>query len=234
MCEFSTASREGKQSRLVLKHIKVDGKFNWIRDQKTKLPVLKNEKPRGEIEVSAIEIFKSPTFINYLEGGMKINCSVAIDFTGSNQDPSLPQSLHYRYGPPNQYIQAIQAVLSVLASYDDDQMFPVWGFGAKLVRTQQISHCFPLTLNPHATEVCGIGGILQAYNNIFPHILLSGPTCFEQIVRAAAAKASSHPFNAREQHYSILLILTDGVINDMQQTADALVAASGLPLSVRL
>ena len=35
-----------------------------------------------------------------------------------------------------------------------------------------------------------------------------------------------------DQKYSILLILTDGMITDMQKTADKIVAASGLPLSI--
>lgn len=34
------------------------------------------------------------------------------------------------------------------------------------------------------------------------------------------------------QQYTILLILTDGAIMDMQQTIDAIVYASGLPLSI--
>ena len=34
------------------------------------------------------------------------------------------------------------------------------------------------------------------------------------------------------QQYSILLILTDGAITDMQNTTDQIVAASGLPLSI--
>lgn len=34
------------------------------------------------------------------------------------------------------------------------------------------------------------------------------------------------------QNYFILLILTDGVITDMDQTKQAVVAASGLPMSI--
>ena len=37
---------------------------------------------------------------------------------------------------------------------------------------------------------------------------------------------------ADNQEYHILLILTDGIINDMRQSIDALVGASKLPLSV--
>ena len=35
-----------------------------------------------------------------------------------------------------------------------------------------------------------------------------------------------------KQKYTILLVLTDGVINDQQATVDALVSASGEPLSI--
>ena len=34
------------------------------------------------------------------------------------------------------------------------------------------------------------------------------------------------------QQYTILLILTDGAIHDMQETIDQIVRASGLPLSI--
>lgn len=37
---------------------------------------------------------------------------------------------------------------------------------------------------------------------------------------------------ACHQHYFILLLLTDGVITDMDQTKQAVVAASGLPMSI--
>ena len=35
-----------------------------------------------------------------------------------------------------------------------------------------------------------------------------------------------------QQKYFVLLILTDGLINDMQNTVDAIVAASTLPFSI--
>jgi len=43
---------------------------------------------------------------------------------------------------------------------------------------------------------------------------------------------ASRPYTQAEQHYSILLIITDGVINDMDATVGAVVAASTKPLSI--
>jgi vacuolar-type H+-ATPase subunit F/Vma7 len=47
----------------------------------------------------------------------------------------------------------------------------------------------------------------------------------------AAMSASTH-FTDAQQKYSVLLILTDGVINDMSNTVRAIVDASELPLSI--
>jgi len=88
---------------------------------------------------------------------MEISLIVAIDFTGSNGDPSEQTSLHY-IDPNaslnvegafyNEYQRAIMAVGNVLQPYDTDKMFPVFGFGAKLRQSDghfsACNHCFPL------------------------------------------------------------------------------------------
>ena len=75
-----------------------------------------------------------PRFVNYLEGGCEISLGVAIDFTGSNGDPRKPGTLHYMHpdGSMNDYEKALTAIGSIVARYDSDQKFPVWGFGAKV------------------------------------------------------------------------------------------------------
>lgn len=57
--------------------------------------------------------------------------SLAIDFTGSNGDPFLPNSLHYRNpnGLLNDYEQAITSVGSILEAYAFESKFTVYGFG---------------------------------------------------------------------------------------------------------
>jgi hypothetical protein len=94
------------------------------------------------------------TFLDYIKGGLEIALVIGIDFTASNGHPGDPNSLHFM-GPaarPNQYVAAIQAVASVLASYDTDHVYPVYGFGARLPPHGTVSHCFPLNGNP--ADVC--------------------------------------------------------------------------------
>lgn len=191
------------------------------------------KKPHGTIHFTIFEVVSQPSFMEFIRGGMEISLMVAIDFTGSNGNPADRNSLHYRGGDaPNEYLQAIRSVGSVLSAYDSDNMFPVWGFGAKI--NGRVSHCFPLTFDQNNIEVQGVEGIVNVYNNSFRHgnLLLSGPTYFSEIIQTAHSIASASAFNSSDQGYYILLIITDGIINDMANTIRSLVNASTSPLSV--
>ena len=64
---------------------------------------------------------------------------------------------------------------------------------------------------------------------------MSGPTVFAEVISYAAAMARSTQEASRnigKQSYRVLLILTDGAVTDMEQTKEAISAASDAPLSV--
>ncbi|CAA2935223.1 protein BONZAI 1-like [Olea europaea var. sylvestris] len=172
------------------------------------------------------------TFLDYLAGGFELNFMVAIDFTASNGNPRLPDSLHYidPSGRPNAYQRAILEVGGVLQFYDSDKKFPAWGFGARPI-DGPVSHCFNLNGSSNYCEVDGIQGIMTAYTSALCNVSLAGPTLFGPVVTNAAFIASQSVAN-NEWKYFILLIITDGVITDLQETKDALVSASDLPLSI--
>lgn len=187
-------------------------------------------KSMGEFWFNSLNIVQVPTFVDYLCSGLQLNMITAIDFTASNRDPEDPRSLHHFVSGSqlNQYQQCIFSIGSILTKYDNDQQFPVYGFGGKI--NGQVSHCFPLTFNPSQPNVSGLQGILQAYQNSLMKVQLSGPTLFAPII-SSAAQVANHSF-ATSHTYTVLLILTDGVINDMRETTDAIVAATDSPLSI--
>jgi hypothetical protein len=175
-----------------------------------------------------------PKFVDYLSGGLELQLTVAIDFTGSNGDPRKPGTLHYidrHSGQLNSYEKALTAVGSIIAKYDSDQKFPILGFGAKF--GGMINHCFQLGPTP---EVSGVKGMLDAYRNTFRSgLVMSGPTVFAEVIQLAAAQArSKHEAASRigQQSYHILLILTDGAVTDVYQTKETIRAAGDAPLSI--
>ncbi|KAJ0266195.1 Protein BONZAI 2 [Hirschfeldia incana] len=172
------------------------------------------------------------TFLEYLASGFELNFMVAIDFTASNGNPRLPDSLHYidPTGRLNAYQRAIVEVGEVLQFYDSDKRFPAWGFGARPIDIP-VSHCFNLNGSSTYCEVDGIQGIMNAYNGALFNVSFAGPTLFGPVINAAATIASESLAQNAKRYY-VLLIITDGVITDLQETRDALVSASDLPLSI--
>lgn len=189
----------------------------------------KKGKKSGIFIVDKLSVEKVFTFVDYLKSGVQLNLITAIDFTASNKNPSDPTSLHFLGNQGiNQYSSCIRAVCEILCPYDTDQLFPIYGFGAKI--NGQIDHSFPLTFNPQYPCVKGLDGIMHAYHSALTKIEFSGPTLFAPIIRLASSMA--HQNYLADRTYTILLIVTDGVINDLQDTTDAIVDAGTIPLSI--
>jgi hypothetical protein len=187
-----------------------------------------NKDINAELTVNCL-VTKTYKFLDYLQGGLQISLIIGIDFTSSNEEPTKPISLHYiGSDQPNAYERAIRACGDILAYYDSDQQFPVYGYGGQLTIYQRVNHCFPINLQGDP-NIYGINGVLAAYRQAIFKVRLFAPTCFAPLIR----KTIEHTVSQKDQHvYFILLILTDGIINDMEETIDALVDASFLPISV--
>ncbi|KAK2553906.1 Copine-3 [Acropora cervicornis] len=172
----------------------------------------------GVLYISQCDVTKVHTFLDYIMGGCQINFTVGIDFTASNGDPGDPRSLHY-INPyePNEYVRALVAVGEVCQDYDTDKYFPALGFGARIPPHMQVSHEFPLNFNPTNPYCHGIQEIVATYQNCIRQVQLYGPTNVAPIIT---------------HQYYVLLLLTDGVLSDMEDTKAAIIKASRLPMSV--
>jgi len=221
------------------------GKYQFIGEFETSLERIKsgvrefelhNPKKKsktGTLVISNFSIGPNITFVDYLRGGTQLNIMVAIDFTGSNGNPSRSDSLHYKsMDPPNQYYQAISSVCPIVLKYDFDQLVPLYGFGAQVLwsDSREVSHCFPLSQKGNE-EVKGTEGILDTYYQALDGLNLSGPTNFAPIIRHVSNKCREIQREESDQ-YMILLILTDGEITDMADTIHEIVNADTLPLSI--
>ncbi|OIV95133.1 hypothetical protein TanjilG_21523 [Lupinus angustifolius] len=188
---------------------------------------------KGKLFVDQYCEIEQFSFIDYISSGFELNFMVAVDFTASNGNPYQPDSLHYIdvSGRLNSYQRAIMEVGEVIQFYDSDKHFPAWGFGGKTY-SGTISHCFNLNGSQSGSEVVGIEGIMNAYTSALHNVTLAGPTLFGPIINMAAQMASQSLSSSNCTKYHVLLIITDGVVTDIQETIDALVKSSDLPLSI--
>ncbi|XP_049848528.1 copine-9-like [Schistocerca gregaria] len=196
----------------------------------------KNYLHSGTLNVVKIEESQSQletTFLDYLSGESYFSLMIGIDYTRSNGPPSEPTSLHYcnPCGVLNPYCQAMYNIGNVLLPYTADSIVDIYGFGA-LLPDGTTSHCLEITKTAGQQGVVGIHAALSAYYQSLTWVTLHGPTNMAPIIRKAADKARTYHSKSAQQTYLVLLILTDGDIDDSSQTTDAIAAASYLPMSI--
>jgi hypothetical protein len=198
-------------------------------NEKKKAKKGKKYKNSGILRFELAKLEQEYTFLDFIHGGLELEFTVSVDFTASNGAVTVPSSLHFcNPHSSNEYQMAIKAVLEICQAYNKTKNFSAYGFGAQVPPSYAVSHLFPLNLNN--SEVHGIEGVMQAYATSLRNTTLYGPTNFSPTINEAARKAAYYPPGGGK--YQILLIITDGVISDMQQTKNAIIMASTLPLSV--
>jgi hypothetical protein len=163
----------------------------------------------------------------------------AVDLTASNGDPEVVDTRHHISDDPtilNPYQRCISIGGRILERFDADKKYQVYGFGAKVknAKTGKFSdpakHCLRI-----AEEADGIDGVLDHYRQFLPKVMLSGPTYFAPIIREAthfALENAGDNSDGTNLKYTILTIITDGNIVDMEDTKAAIVEASKAPLSI--
>ena len=182
---------------------------------------------------------KHYTFISYLRSGMNINLTIGIDFTGSNGHYLDEPSYHYLNAGLNNYEKAIRSCGDIVAHYDEDQLFPVFGFGFSFIDStlnnfdgKYTDFNYPINCNLNNPSIKYIDGVLKEYRNFITKIHLSGPTHFGPMINDLNNEVKKEIAEGKIMNYHILMILTDGLIDDIDDTKDALVEASFLPISV--
>ncbi|XP_034232140.1 copine-9-like isoform X2 [Thrips palmi] len=182
-------------------------------------------KHSGEIRVG--EIPQIPTFSQYVAVGFELLGTVQIDFTGSNNAP-VP-SLHNIGEEPNKYELAIKGVCSVVENFIANRIFKAYGFGVNFHGT--VSHDFNLNLDSGSPDCVGVEGILETYHKSLRKLdgLMSGPTYFAPGLSKVIAMARQFTDGSK---YFVHLLLTDGNLHDLKETKQAILEASGLPISI--
>ncbi|KAH0785511.1 Copine family protein [Histomonas meleagridis] len=220
--------KKSKSSQLVGYH---DSTYARLSESvNTLLPIVNNSnKNVGSFKILNLSLQQKSNFYDYLHNGFGLNVITAVDFTLSNGDPKDPKSLHY-LDPTgknkNQYEKCIRCIGDIMCPYDRHQSFPVLGFGAK----EFPQRCFPLIPGEDSSIACSVDDILRLYRNAVSRVSFSGPTLLSPVIKNASQIALKS--FEEQRNFSVLIILTDGPINDMSDTLDAIVEASRIPLSI--
>lgn len=156
------------------------------------------------------------------------NLIVGVDFTRSNEWTGKEvfggKSMHAV--DPEGYVKTpYEEVLSIigrtLATFDDDNRIPAFAFGD--VTTTNL-HVMPFIEG--GRSCVGMDEVLTQYRHLASSLRLSGPTSFVPLIQAAVNIVRS------TRQYHILIIVADGLVDDVEANAAAIVEASSYPLSI--
>lgn len=114
-------------------------------------------------------------------------------------------------------------------------MIPAYGFGALFPRVmggKAAFHKFALNGDCFNPECNGIDGVEACYHNVLRNAQLYGPTNFSEIISDINDRCEAIEVSAYNQEYHLLMIITDGIISDINKTIDEIVRGSSLPLSI--
>lgn len=190
------------------------------------------QKRTGQISVRDVNAQEMPSFLAYVQGGLRLKFVVAVDFTSSNRPVTDVNSLHYMGDGTSIYHQALSSVGSVISAYIRDGSITALGFGAKLPGETKASFEFSLS-GSNDPRVNGVNGLLKAYLHATRNVRLSGPTNFAPFIRSTTTHCREDPVSQDNQNFTVLLILTDGIISDIDETIEAIIDASyDSPLSI--
>lgn len=94
-----------------------------------------------------------------------------------------------------------------------------------------VSHFFPCSGKFDDLKGHDVKGVFDLYSYSLKNVSLSGPTYFAPLLQQVVTDTRA-AYQMDPNTYSILLILTDGAIYDMDITKDWIIEGSELPLSI--
>uniref|UniRef100_A0A1I7XMD3 C2 domain-containing protein n=1 Tax=Heterorhabditis bacteriophora TaxID=37862 RepID=A0A1I7XMD3_HETBA len=211
-----------------------------VRQEDISLPLINDKKARkskkyidsGILHFQKVYCWMDYSFLDFVTTGTELDFTVAVAFPRSWDDETRI------VGATDQYDIALRSIAEICQYYNVSQSFNAYGFGARPAHMDKSHAIFPLNIDSGRAYCEGVSGLLAAYKKARSAVHLSGPAHFAPVIRfiisllskVAAQRASRIPSDASQ--YSVLLIITDGIISDLKRTKQEIVKASCLPLSI--
>ena len=183
----------------------------------------------GRIKID--KAFASPTksLVDYMRTGVEFAMSVAIDFSAKNRPKGDAKSLHSLTSDNNSYLNALKCLSWFFRNFDSNGKYDIYGFGAKVGGSDFPNHFFPI-----ASNVAGPEGVEKEYREVLERLEFASPCYLHTMLQNLILPYERRPVYTPPGPliYNILVILTQGDLDDFEDFKDQLVRASNLPFSV--
>ena len=175
-------------------------------------------------------IKKESNLMDYIRAGVKVKLIIGIDYSSNNLPINHQFCLHYLGSNKNQYEEALENCLNIFSQYISSNIFPVYGFSAILNNNPNVvNNCFNINMNLQNPDINLKHNIFIEYRKSFNYLTLSDTSKFSPLLQKVLNEIKEENDKIK---YNILLLMTCGIIRDLQETIDILVEGSSYPLSV--
>ena len=124
----------------------------------------------------------------------------------------------------NFYEQVMGTVGSIVNPFSKSGRFPVYFFGDDQTRDKAVR---PLYVDRYDCEDCySVEHAIAEYRKEIERTVLSGPTSFRPLIEKAVQICK------KKKEFTLLMIVGDGGVTDMEETISAIVKASNYPLII--
>ncbi|KAN0044856.1 hypothetical protein ACTA71_006382 [Dictyostelium dimigraforme] len=187
----------------------------------------------GIFKCYKFNIENKSTLQEYIVGGCDISLTFAIDCSSSNGELPDSKSLHANVlsGSMSLYTEAILDIGGPIKQLSNKGITAL-GFGAICPGESIISHCFPISLDNDQFEKDDQYEINNDIDDNMAKLKMSEPTNFSDIIQYSMKQSTIEEIDQDNQKYSILVIFTDGLVSDIDETIKNVTISSSLPLSI--
>ncbi len=180
----------------------------------------------GTVCFGNFEVKQTLNMSEYLSLGISLRCLFAVNCSTSME----LFNKSYVEGVPKTLMETtLEAVSDALLS---KQMTPRLGFlGFSALKDGCRMTSFAFNENERNCSVCSTAEVLELYKKLYPKLEPAKPTRIEPIIERARLMIRYQDRN-KPKVYSLLVILTDGDIQDQQACVDRIVECSTEPISI--
>ena len=202
----------------------VDGKRKPIRNRrKVFFGAAQKLQQVGEMQILRASLKEQNTFLQYLNGGSELRLHIAVDCGAAIDHADGSAATHFMHGKwMNNYQAVIEKIGCILESYSSNLPFSMKGYNAT-ADVNQTENFFNM-----GSDILGKDGLLKTYEKY----LLRGNRFLRRsdksILAPLVREIIFESIQATKTHrcYSVLFILTSGLVSDLQETVNALLRAA--------
>ena len=171
-------------------------------------------------------------FVKYLQGGLVIDGSLLIDYSGSSGFEEDKKCHHYhKKGSYNMYSMGVLFCSKILLDFEQTKVLTPLGFGATIKGQEEENAHYFRADDPNCKAVHTPKHLEKLYSSYLPKVKPTEKNLIAPILETDIIPMINQISKDYKQRYFIISIFTEGRIDDFEEVKDLVVKFCELPIT---